>query len=115
MVLNNLTLGQNDRQQKIKNAGDTVENVESTLLSISTLGIEIQEKKDRHEKLKAAQVAAKHDAKLAEYSKMTRALEEQREELNSELQSLTLQADTRARLDLKRAEVKTKTVEVQNK
>jgi len=41
-------------------------------------------------------------------------LEEQREELNNEFQSLTLQADTRARLDLKRAEVKSKMAEIDN-
>jgi DNA repair protein RAD50 len=84
-------------------------------LSINTLAVEIQDKKDRLEKLKASIASANYDARLVEFMKNGRALEERREELNVELQSLTLQADTRARLDLKRTEVKTKSVEVQNK
>ena len=84
-------------------------------LSINTLAVEIQDKRDRLEKLKASIASANYDARLVEFMKTGRALEEQREELNVELQSLTLQADTRARLDLKRAEIKAKSVEVQNK
>jgi DNA repair protein RAD50 len=84
-------------------------------LSINTLAVEIQDKKDRLEKLRASVASANYDTRLSEFMKTGRALEEQREELNVELQSLTLQADTRARLDLKRAEVKTKSIEVQNK
>jgi DNA repair protein RAD50 len=84
-------------------------------LSINTLVVEVQDKKDRLDRLKASIASANYDARLAEFIKTGRGLEERREELNVELQSLTLQADTRARLDLKRAEVKTKSVEVQNK
>lgn len=82
-------------------------------MSISTLAVEIQEKKERLEKLKASIASAKYDIRLTEFTKTARILEERREELNSDLQSLTLQADTRARLDLKRAEVKTKSLESQ--
>jgi len=84
-------------------------------LSINTLAVEIQDKKDRLEKLMAAVASANYDVRLVEFMKTGRSLEERREELNAELQSLTLQADTRARLDLKRTEIKTKSVEVQNK
>lgn len=63
----------------------------------------------------AAVASANYDVRLVEFMKTGRSLEERREELNAELQSLTLQADTRARLDLKRTEIKTKSVEVQNK
>ncbi|KAF9533117.1 AAA domain-containing protein [Crepidotus variabilis] len=104
----------NDRQQKIKGAGDTAEGVESVNLSISTLGVEVQEKKERLQKLRSAISLAKYDTRIADFTKTARGLEEQREELNTELQSLTLQADTRARLDLKRAEVKSKSVEIHN-
>lgn len=89
------------------------EGVESVSLSIGTLAVEIQAKKERLDKLKASIVSAKYDVRLAEFTKTARTLEERREELNSELQSLTLQADTRARLDLKRAEVKAKSLETQ--
>jgi DNA repair protein RAD50 len=90
------------------------EGVESVSLSIGTLAVEIQAKKDRLDNLKASIASAKYDVRLAEFTKTARTLEERREELNSELQSLTLQADTRARLDLKRAEVKAKSLETQN-
>ncbi len=90
------------------------EGVESVSLSIGTLAVEIQAKKERLDKLKASIASAKYDVRLVEFTKTARALEDRREELNSELQSLTLQADTRARLDLKRAEVKTKSLETQN-
>lgn len=90
------------------------EGVESVSLSIGTLAVEIQAKKERLDKLKASIASAKYDVRLVEFTKTARALEDRREELNSELQSLTLQADTRARLDLKRAEVKAKSLETQN-
>lgn len=104
-----------ERQQKVKQAGDTSESVESVGLYINTLAVEIQDKKDRLEKLRATVASANYEARLVEFTKTGRGFEERREELNVELQSLTLQADTRARLDLKRTEIKTKSVEVQNK
>jgi len=51
---------------------------------------------------------------LADFAKKARELEDERERLNSELQGLSLQADSRARLELKRGEVKSKTMEIQN-
>ena|SRR6266511_2793332 len=98
----------------MKQTGDAADGMETVSLNINTLASEIQQKKDRLEKLKGSIVSARYDTRLAEFTKTARGLEEQREELNSELQSLTLQADTRARLDLKRAEVKTKAAEMQS-
>jgi len=98
----------------MKQTGDAADGIETVSLNINTLASEIQQKKDRLEKLKGSIVSARYDTRLGEFTKTARGLEERREELNSELQSLTLQADTRARLDLKRAEVKTKAAEMQN-
>jgi len=43
-----------------------------------------------------------------------RRLEEQRDEMNLELRKLSVESTSRARLELKRAEVKTKQTEVKN-
>ena len=55
-----------------------------------------------------------YDEKIAEKSSKARALEDQREHLNAEIRTLSLQADSRARLDIKRAEMKSKKNETQN-
>jgi DNA repair protein RAD50 len=55
---------------------------------------------------------AKYDARLAEQTEKAKGLEEQREALNRELRTLSTQADARAKLDLKRGEVKSKNGEI---
>ena len=57
---------------------------------------------------------AKYDTKLQEITFEVRSLEEQREILHSELKNLSLQADARAKLDLKRVDFRTKTQELKN-
>ena len=57
---------------------------------------------------------AKYDTKLQEITFEVRSLEEQREILHSELKNLSLQADARAKLDLKRVDLRTKSQELKN-
>ena len=57
---------------------------------------------------------ANFDERISEKSSKARALEDRREDLNGEIRTLSLQADSRARLDIKRAEMKSKQNEVQN-
>ena len=54
------------------------------------------------------------DERLSELGAKTHTLEAERLELDKEINTLSLQADTRARLDLKRDAVRTKTSEIQN-
>ncbi|KDQ62331.1 hypothetical protein JAAARDRAFT_66083 [Jaapia argillacea MUCL 33604] len=75
---------------------------------------DIEEKKSRLEKLRQEIRAANYDERMSEKSKNARTLEDQREALNAELRSLSLQADSRARLDIKRTEMKTKETDVKN-
>ncbi|KAJ3509992.1 hypothetical protein NLJ89_g4921 [Agrocybe chaxingu] len=103
-----------ERQQKIHSAERQLEDLEDVPVSLRNTRAEMEEKKDRLQKLKSSIAAAKYDTRLAEFGRKARGLEEQRDELNIELQSLTSQAEYRARLDLKRAEVKNKTSEVES-
>lgn len=66
------------------------------------------------EKVRSNILNAKYDAKVQEITVEARSLEEQREALHSELKNLSLQADARAKLDLKRADLRTKSQELKN-
>lgn len=74
----------------------------------------MEDKQTRLDKVKNDLATSGYEAKLTEKTSKSRRLEEQRDELNSEIRKLSLQADSRARLDLKRAEVKTKNADVKN-
>jgi DNA repair protein RAD50 len=78
------------------------------------LAADMADQKTRFKKLQEDFAAANYVAKLDEKSKESRELEDKKDALNGEFKGLSLQADSRARLDLKRAEVKTKTQDVRN-
>jgi DNA repair protein RAD50 len=65
-------------------------------------------------KLKSGFTDTKFDSRLQEKTEKGKRMEETREQLNMELRTLSLQADSRARLDVKRAEVRSKTNEAGN-
>jgi len=81
---------------------------------LRTLAGDIEEKKLRVEKIKADIQTGKFDEHLSEKATKARSMEDQRDTLNTELRSLSLQADSRARLDLKRAEMRSKTSDTKN-
>jgi DNA repair protein RAD50 len=58
--------------------------------------------------------AAKHEEKLAERTARGRELEDKKDTLNKELKTLSLQADSRAKLDLKKHDIRSKHVEVKS-
>lgn len=82
--------------------------------SLRAIQADVEDLKTRIAKLKESITAANYDQKLAELASKQRTQEDERERLNSELRGLTLLADSRARLDLKRAEVKAKSAEAQS-
>ena len=53
-----------------------------------------------------------YDERIAEKVARARTMEDRRDELNAEIRSLSLQADSRARFDIKRSEVKSKLVDI---
>lgn len=81
---------------------------------LRTLSGDIEEKKQRLEKVKRDIKGANFDERLSERASKARVMEDKRDRLNAELRGLSLQADARARLDLKRSEVKSRALEVKN-
>ncbi|KAF8195567.1 AAA domain-containing protein [Pholiota molesta] len=104
---------QAERQDKIKKIERALEDMQSVPMSLRTLQVEMEDKKERLQKLKSAKLSAKYDERLAELANKGRKLEDERDQLNNELQSLSAQAEMRARLDMKRKEAKSKASEVQ--
>jgi DNA repair protein RAD50 len=105
---------QAQRQSSINEAERKVESQQSLPSQLKTLEGDIEEKRKRLTKIKTDMGTANHDAKLAEKTEQAKSLEAQRDALNRELRTLSIQADSRAKLDLKRAEVKSKNGEIQS-
>lgn len=74
---------------------------------------DIEDKRRRLDKARQDLNTANFDKRIAEKSQKSSTLENRREDLNTELRTLSLQADSRAKLDLQRAQMKTKTSEIQ--
>lgn len=79
-----------------------------------SLQADIEEKERRIASIKEEIKAGNFEQRLGEMHAKSRNMESRRDELTAEIRTLSLQADARARLDLKRAEVKSKTAETQN-
>ncbi|KAJ6559188.1 hypothetical protein DFH09DRAFT_921753 [Mycena vulgaris] len=88
---------------------DAIQNLPAEL---RTLTDDIEEKQNRLAKVQLEIAAAKYDDRLDEKIASTKLLEEQRDALNSEFKSLNMQADSRAKLDLHRNDVKSKNAEI---
>lgn len=72
----------------------------------------MEEKQRRIETTRSDLRTASFDSHLSELNSKARGMEMKRDELTAEIRSLSLQADARAKLDLKRTELKSKTNEV---
>ena len=79
-----------------------------------TTEADIEEKERRVKRIRDEMKDANYEERLGGITTKTHTLEAKRLELDKEITSLSLQADTRARLDLKRDALGTKTSEVQN-
>lgn len=116
-----LKLQRGNAQDQIKERQASIARTESSLVTMQglapelrTLRGDIEEKKLRLEKIKGEIKSANFDERLSERAVKARTMEDKRDSLNTELRSLSLQADARARLDLKRGEMKSKKSEVRN-
>ncbi len=79
--------------------------------TLTTVQGEFEEKAAHIEKINVRIRDLAHDAKIQQAITSIRALEAERDSLNNEFKNLSLQADERAKLDLKRDEVKAKAQE----
>ncbi|KAG2126539.1 P-loop containing nucleoside triphosphate hydrolase protein [Suillus clintonianus] len=103
-----------ERQAAITKAESSVDTMQGLASELRTLAGDIEEKKLRLEKIKADMQSGNFDERLNAKAARARNMEDQRDTLNLELRGLSMQADSRARLDLKRAEVKSKTSDTKN-
>lgn len=103
-----------EKQAAISKAELAVETMQGLASELRTLSGDIEEKKLRLEKVKRDIKEASFEERLSERASKARVMEDKRDGLNSELRGLSLQADARARLDLKRSEVRSRTLEVKN-
>ncbi|KIM89254.1 hypothetical protein PILCRDRAFT_218441 [Piloderma croceum F 1598] len=114
MQKNNMRAHISDTQKKITTTEEKLDATETLSGELHTLIGDIDEKKARLEKVKSSMESSNYEEKLAEKISKGRNLEDRRDKLNTELRRLGLQADARAKLDLKRAEFRTKTADVKN-
>lgn len=105
---------QSTLQASISNAETKIDESQTLPAELRTIQTDITDKRARLEVLRGEARAARFDERLAERVAQARTLEAKRDALNGEIRALSLQADTRARLDLKRAEVRNKRAEVEN-
>ena len=92
----------------------TLENQLDLSSQLQSLQSDIEDKKVRLTKTKTEIAAAQYESKLNEKTTKGRLLEETREQLNAEIRSLSLQADSRAKLNLARGDIKNKKSEISN-
>lgn len=92
----------------------TIETMQGLASELRTLSGDIEEKTLRLEKVKKDIKEANFEERLSDRASKARAMEDTRDRLNAEFRGLSLQADVRARLDLKRSEVRSRTLEVKN-
>ncbi|KAJ6508778.1 hypothetical protein C8R45DRAFT_1050733 [Mycena sanguinolenta] len=88
---------------------EAMQNLASDLRIVTD---DIEEKKSRVAKAQAEIADAKYEERLGEITTQTRELEAKRDALNSEFRALNMHADSRAKLDLKKKDVKSKTSEI---
>jgi len=108
-----LSRPQEERQSKARNIEDNLEDMQILPASLRALQADIEEKKGRLQKLKQDLVASNYDGRLTEKAEKSRRMEAKREQLSFELQTLSLQANSRAKLEINRKEVKNKTSEIE--
>ncbi|KAJ7069782.1 hypothetical protein C8F01DRAFT_1113982 [Mycena amicta] len=101
-------------QTNIKDSERRLETMQTMLTDMSSIRGDIEEKQHRLTKAKTDIEAAKYDERILEKTSSSKALEERREELNSEFKMLNMQAESRTRLKFLQTEVKNKTSEISN-
>ncbi|KAH9480437.1 DNA repair protein RAD50 [Psilocybe cubensis] len=105
------TIQNNDKVKKIER---TLGNMEDLPTKMRVLQANLHDKTSRLQTAKSTMDSSNFEARMAELADGRRRLEDERDKLNNELQGLTLQAESRAKLELKRGEINTKTVEIES-
>lgn len=101
-----------ERQQSISKAEDHIESFRSLPGQIMTLDGDLEEKRNRATKMANEIGAAQYDKKVQEKTTTIQNLDSERDSLNAEFRALSTQADSRAKLEYLKTEVKTKSGEI---
>ncbi|KAH9947593.1 P-loop containing nucleoside triphosphate hydrolase protein [Amylocystis lapponica] len=101
-------------QTSVSQAEAEAEEAQTLVSQLRTLQSDIEEKQRRIESTKAEMRTANFEGRLAEKNTKGRSMELQRDELTGEIRTLSLQSDARAKLNLKRTELRSKSSEVKN-
>ncbi|KAH9922826.1 P-loop containing nucleoside triphosphate hydrolase protein [Epithele typhae] len=101
-------------QKKITTAEDDVDATRNVTSRLAQIKADIEDKQARLDKARQELSSSNFDKKIMEKTNIHVQLENQREALNLELRTLSLQADTRAKLDLQRNQMRSKTAEIQS-
>ena len=96
----------------ITKAEQDVDAAETLTSQLNLIETDIEEKEKRLQKIREEIKAANFDERITEKSTQMRSLSLKSADLEKEIQTLSLQADTRAKLELKREALRTKTSEV---
>ena len=108
-----LILPQTDVQSAISSSEASFTAGQSLPRDLSAIRADMEDKEARIEKIKNEIKAAKYEEAIQDATNKIRGLEESREALNMELKNLTLQADSRAKLDINRADLSKKKRDIQ--
>ncbi|KAK2465331.1 hypothetical protein APHAL10511_002685 [Amanita phalloides] len=103
-----------ERHSSIANAERRLEEQQALQADLRSLQADIQEKKNRVEKIKTDISSSNYDGRIHEKTERLRTLEDKREQLSAEMRTLTMHADAGIKLDLKKSEIKSKTTDIQN-
>ncbi|THU87035.1 hypothetical protein K435DRAFT_867671 [Dendrothele bispora CBS 962.96] len=101
-----------EKNQAIFTAEDALDKCQAIPAELESVVEDIKEKTRRMEKVQGDITKADHDGRLAQVVDQRRTLEHKRDDLNAEFVALNSQSEVRAKLDLNRKDVKTKTIEV---
>ena len=101
--------GQDAIRKLIEESESTLDKGRLLPRELSAAQSELQDKASRIEKIRDEIKDTKYDIRIQDISNRMKELEEQREVLNTDLKNLSLQADARAKLDIKRTDLKKKT------
>ncbi|KAJ3521830.1 hypothetical protein NMY22_g12151 [Coprinellus aureogranulatus] len=102
-----------DRQGTIRSTERQLDAQSGLEITLRQTQEEIKDKRSRVDKVKSDISEGRHDEKIQQKAEQARRLEDKRESLLEESRVLSMQADSRAKLDLKRAEIKAKNAEIE--
>jgi len=109
-----LNFGQSERQDKIRQTEGLLEKAEDVSSRLLSVHDEIERDTQHLKKREESITLGNFEARIDEIAGQNRLIEVQRDKLSDELKSLTTDTNTRATLDIRRAEIKAKTIEIGN-